>query len=195
MSRKIIVITGSPRKKGNTNTVVGWFKEAAEALGASVEIVDAARLEYKVNGCTACMKCQMSEEYECVIEDEASPVIARIPDYDVVVFATPIYWFGPSAQLKLLLDRTFALVKEDDPAAGEISTPYRGKTMVLIATAGGGLGDGLSLTETAFQTACGFIGCEFESVLVPNAPVDPSEMVQRADAKEQAEALAQRILV
>ena len=51
MSKKIMIICGSPRKKGNTMTLVNWVKSGAEEAGAKVELVDAAHLKYKTNGC------------------------------------------------------------------------------------------------------------------------------------------------
>jgi len=194
MARKIMVITGSPRKKGNTNTVVTWFVDAARKASAEVEVVDAAHLEYKANGCTECMACQQSDKYECVIDDEASAVIARIPEFDVLVCATPVFWFGPSAQLKLLLDRTFALIKFN-PETGE---PIHGesgpdKIMCLIATAGGDQESGLNMLDDVFRTAAVFSQCRYESLLVSFAPSDPKQMAERTDVKEQAIALAERV--
>lgn len=193
MAKKIMVLAGSPRKNGNTNTVTGWFVDAAREKGAEVELVDAAQLKYKVNGCTECMGCQQSDKYECVIDDEASPVIARMPQFDALVFATPVFWFGPSAQLKLLLDRTFALIKFDEETGEPISENFTGKTLCLIATAGGDQEGGLDLLDSVFRTATVFLHCRYESLLVPFAPHDPQEMADRTDVKEQAVDLAQKL--
>ncbi len=194
MSKKIIVLCGSPRKQGNTNTVVNWFVEGAQSAGAQVEVVDAAHLKYKANGCTACMACQKSEKYECVIDDEAAPIIAKIPQFDVMVLATPIYWFGPTAQLKLLLDRTFALVKFDLKTGEPIkNTQTRQNTLCLIATAGGGLDEGLKNLDDAFKFAAQFTQCAYDSLLVPLAPLDPRQMAQNTEIKEKALALGRKM--
>ena len=138
MAKKIMVLCSSPRKDGNTNTVVNWAVEAATEAGAEVETIDVANLNYKVNGCIACMKCQQSEKFECAVADDAQPIIARIPEFDVLVLATPIYFMGPNAQLKLIVDRTFSLFKFN-PQTEEITHNLAGKTLALIATAAGKL--------------------------------------------------------
>jgi len=194
MGKKIIVLCGSPRRKGNTNTVVRWMADAAKQAGAEVEVVDLARLKYKANGCTACMACQKSDKYECVIDDEASPILRRIPEFDVVVMATPVYWFGPTAQLKLLLDRTFSLAKFD-PQTGEplSNAASRNRRLVLIATAGGDLDGGLNLLDATFRTAAEFMKQTYESLLVPLAPMDPKDLAARDDVKNQATALGKKL--
>ncbi len=196
MAKRIIVVCGSPRKHGNTNTVVKWVVEAAQKAGAEVEVVDAAAMTYKANGCTECMACQKSDKYECVIDDEASKVIARIPQFDVFVLATPIFWFGPSAQLKLLLDRTFALAKFDpetgEPAENRLS---HNKMMCLIATAAGDLDSGLNQLDESFRTAACFMKCEYQSLLVPLAPARPKDMEQRTDVRKQADDFGRKLAI
>jgi multimeric flavodoxin WrbA len=195
MAKKIMVITGSPRKDGNTNTIVQWFVESATSLGAEVEVVDAAHLTYKANGCTECMCCQKSDKYECVIQDDASEIIKRMPTFDAMILATPIFWFGPSAQLKLLLDRTFALAKFDTET-GEPVENKSSKTKVwgLIATGGGGLDGGLQLLDDSFRTAAEFMHSRYESLLVPFAPMNPKDMAAKIEIRAQAKDFAQRIL-
>lgn len=192
-AKKIMVICGSPRKEGNTNTIVKWFAAAATDLGADVEIVDAASIDYKVNGCTECMACQESDKYECAIDDDASAVIARMLQFDVLVLATPVFWFGPSAQLKLLLDRTFALVKFDPDTGEPIQNSDRTGAMCLIATAAGGLDTGLELLDNTFKSAAAMTGDRYDSLLVPFAPQDHTKMAERDDIKAQAIDFAQRV--
>jgi multimeric flavodoxin WrbA len=183
MSRKITIICGSPRKEGNTNRVVGWVAEAARQAGAEVEIVDAPRLSYKALGCTACMGCRKSEEFRCVVDDEASPILARLPESDAVVLATPIYWLGPTAQLKVFTDRMFSLIKFTDTG---IATPLKGTTLAVIATAGGERDHGLGLLEQTWRASAGFLGVPFESFLVPVCPQDPEELARKAKADAEA---------
>jgi len=191
MAKKIIVLAGSPRKDGNTNTVVQWFADAARKAGGHVDVIDTSALNYAATGCTECMGCQRSDKFECVIDDQASPVIARIPDYDVLVLATPVFWFGPSAQLKLTLDRTFALMKFDD-RKGPYG-PGKPTTLCLIATAGGDLEAGLNQVDATFRTAAVFMKCRYESLLVPLAPPNPTELQGRVDVKTSAAELGRRM--
>jgi multimeric flavodoxin WrbA len=196
MVKKIMVIAGSPRREGNTNTVVKWFAESARQAGAEVEIVDAAHMEYKANGCTECMGCQQSEKFECVIPDEASEVIKRMPQFDAVILATPIFWFGPSAQLKLLLDRTFALAKFDPETGEPVKKNPADRTRVfgLIATAGGGLDSGLTVLDETYRSAADCMGYRYESLLVPFAPADPKAMSGKTEISHQAAELAKLVI-
>ena len=164
--KKILVLSGSPKKNGNTSILVGWFSEGARSKGAEVEIVQTAFLKYKSSGCTSCRACQKLEEYECAINDEAKPVLKKMALADVIVMATPLYFFGPSAQLKLVFDRMFSLYKWDNEA-DTMKTPLKGKTLVLIASAYENVG--LDALEKPFEITADYTGMKFKSLLVPNA--------------------------
>jgi multimeric flavodoxin WrbA len=83
---------------------------------------------------SSCRACQSREEYGCVIDDEASAVLKKMTGYDVIVMASPLYFFSASAQLKVIFDRMFSLYKWDN-AAGTMITPLKGKTFVLLGSA------------------------------------------------------------
>ncbi len=192
MTKKIMVLSGSARKNGNTNTVVGWFAQGAQEAGANVEIIDVTRLKSKFGGCIGCMGCQKSDKFECAVDDEVKPVIVRIPDADVVVFATPTYFFGPSAQIKSLVDRMYSLAKFNtnkggyDHKLGKIN-------MAVIATGGGGIEPGLRLIEDTFSVIAGFAGAGFDSFLVPNASMYNEAMKQDRDLQERAKAFGRKL--
>lgn len=192
MSRKILVLTGSPRKDGNTNTIVKWFVEGAKDAGADVEVVDVARLKSKNNGCIACMGCQKSDKFECVWDDDMKPVLRKIPDYDVVVFATPTYFFGPSAQIKLLMDRMYSLIKID-PSKGSYAHNLGHLKWALICTAGGDINPGPALVEQTFKTVASFTGSKCDSLLVPNASMYSDEIKENAALREEAMSFGRRI--
>ncbi len=192
MAKKIMVLSGSPRKNGNTNTVVEWFAQGAKGAGASVELIDVTKLKSRFGGCIGCMGCQKSEKYECAVDDEVKPVLARIPDADVVVFATPTYFFGPSAQIKSLLDRMYSLVKFN-ASTGDYSHNLGSLKMAVIATAGGGIQPGLKLIEDTFSTIAGFSGATFDSLLVPNASMYSDAMKQDRDLQERAKAFGRTL--
>ncbi|MBF0559799.1 MAG: flavodoxin family protein [Nitrospirae bacterium] len=192
MGRKILVLTGSPRKNGNTNTVVGWFAEGAKEAGADVEVIDTALLKSRNNGCIACLGCQKSDKYECVVEDDVKPVLARIPDFDVLVFATPTYFFGPSAQLKLVIDRMYSLIKFD-PTEGNYVHNLGHLKWALICTGGGDIRPGVSLVDKTFKTVAGFIGSECDSLLVSNASMFSDELKQNSEIREQALAFGRKL--
>ncbi len=165
----IMIICGSPRPKGNTMTVVNWVAEGAKSAGATVEIVNADELEYKANGCRSCMGCQRLDEFACVVEDDAADVINRIPDQDVLVLASPVYFFGVSAQLKLILDRMYCLYKFDGDEM-DLAPGLEDLSLAFVGTAGGGTEDGLQLAEDTIKTLADFTNLPFTSFLVPYAP-------------------------
>jgi multimeric flavodoxin WrbA len=189
MGRKIMFVCGSPNKDGNTNRVVGWVAAAARAAGAESEIIDAAHLEYATNGCIACFGCQRSEAYRCVIQDDATPIIARMAEVDAVVLASPVYWHGPSAQLKLLADRMYSLCKFDDYP---FRSALQGKTLGVIGTAGGAVEDGLDLFEATYRKAADNLNLGFESLLVATTRA-PEELDEREDVRERAAAMGRRL--
>lgn len=185
MAKKVMVLCGSPRKNGNTNTVAGWVVEGAKEAGAEVEVIDVAHLKSKNNGCIACMSCQKSDKYECAVDDDIKPVLARVPDMDVLVFATPTYFFGPTAQIKLLMDRMYSLIKLN-PAKGRYDHNLSHLKFALVCTGGGDINPGISLVDQTFKTVAGFIGSECSSLLVPNASMYSDELRQDAGLREKA---------
>lgn len=193
MSRKVMVLTSSPRKHGNSNTVAGWVAKGAEEAGADVEIVDVARLESENNGCIACLGCQKSDKFECVVEDEIKPVVARIPEADILVLATPVYFFGMSAQLKLVVDRMYSLIKFD-PSKGSYSHNMGHLKIGVIATAGGDLEPGLRLVEKTVGAIAGFAGIPFDSLLVPFASMFSDEIKQDMKLREKAMAFGRKLV-
>ncbi len=166
MPKKILVISGSPVKNGNTATLVNWFAKGIRAKGAKIEIINAAFLKYKANGCISCRQCQKTDKYECVINDDAQPVLAKMNEAEVIVMATPLYFYGPSAQLKLVMDRMFSLFKWDNKN-DTMTTRLTGKTFVLIASAYENIG--LKDLERPFAITADYAGMKFKSLLVPNA--------------------------
>jgi multimeric flavodoxin WrbA len=190
MPQKILILNGSPKKDGNTAAMVDWFGEGARSKGADVEIVRTAFLKYKMLGCISCRKCQTIEKFECCIEDGAKPVLAKMADVDVIVMATPLYFFSASAQLKLILDRMFSLYKWDNDA-GTMQTPLRGKTLVLLASAFEDIG--LDALEKPFALTAEYTGMKFESILVANAGVSGEIVKKRPDVQEKVCSLAAKI--
>lgn len=100
---KILVLAGSPNKCGTSNTLVAAFKKGAEEAGHIVEIFDCAKAN--IHPCLGCGACHMHSD--CVQKDDGNILVAKVLESDVVVFATPVYYFGMSAQLKMAIDRFY----------------------------------------------------------------------------------------
>ena len=103
---KILILTGSPRKNGNSNFLVDNFIKGAQEKGHSIVQFDSAFKN--VHPCVACNKCNMGAG-ECVFKDDFEDVKKNIVDADMVVFASPMYYFGISAQLKSVIDRFYGI--------------------------------------------------------------------------------------
>ncbi|MCX5680512.1 MAG: flavodoxin family protein [Candidatus Omnitrophica bacterium] len=189
MTKKILILSGSPKKDGNTAALVEWFADGARSNHAEVEVVKTAFLRYKSTGCVSCRICQKIEPYECAIDDDAKPVLARMTKADVIVMATPLYFFGPSAQLKCIADRIFSLYKWDN-IAGIMKSPLKGKTLILLASAYEDVG--LDALEAPFKLTADYTGMKFISFLVPNAGLS-GDIRKKPDVRDQAIALGRRI--
>ena len=107
MSKKIVVITGSPRKKGNSFAMTDAFIKAAEAKGHTVVRFDAAMK--KVGGCRACETCYSTGK-ACTFDDDFNTVAPDILEADALVFTMPLYWYSIPAQIKGVIDRIYSLV-------------------------------------------------------------------------------------
>ncbi len=98
---KIVILTGSPRKKGNSNYLAQQFAKGAEEAGHEVFTFHCA--DYGIHPCIGCNKCGMNGD--CVFHDDFYIVRPKLVGADMVVFTTPVYYFAPTAQLKTVIDR------------------------------------------------------------------------------------------
>lgn len=112
MSKKIIVLNGSPRKKGNTSALVKAFTEGAGSTGNSVTefFLD----DMNIHGCKGCFGGGKNPDSPCAQKDDMDKIYPVYKEADIVVLATPLYYWTMSGQLKCAFDRLFA-VAECDP--------------------------------------------------------------------------------
>jgi multimeric flavodoxin WrbA len=110
MNKKIAVLTGSPRKNGNSFAMTDAFIKAAEAKGHTITRYDTTDLT--ISGCTACETCYQSGK-ACSVDDaqngDFNKLAPVIEEADAVVFTAPLYWYTFPAQLKAVIDKFFAL--------------------------------------------------------------------------------------
>ena len=119
---KILVLTGSPRKGGNSATLADNFIKGAEEAGHMVVRFDAAFKN--VHPCIGCNKCGM--DGPCIFDDDFEFVRNHIIEADAVVFVTPMYYFGISTQLKAVIDRFYAI-------NGKIHRPKKAALLMTYA--------------------------------------------------------------
>lgn len=105
MSKKVLILSGSPRKGGNSDLLCDEFARGAREAGHSVEKIRAS--EKKIAPCSACYYCRQSGG-SCVHKDDMADVLQKMIDADVIVLASPVYFYSIDAQLKAVIDRTVA---------------------------------------------------------------------------------------
>ena len=102
---RIVVLKGSPNKRGSSNLLAEEFIRGAKEAGYTVEMIDAAHANLHL--CTGCVHC--GYEGPCVQKDDMELFRKQILSADMLVFVTPLYYYGMSAQLKILVDRFCAI--------------------------------------------------------------------------------------
>ena len=108
MSKKIVVITGSPRKDGNSFAMTDAFIRAAQAKGHTVTRFDAAMM--KIGGCHACETCFKTGK-ACSFDDDFNLIAPAVLEADALVFTMPVYWYSIPAQIKGVIDRLYSREK------------------------------------------------------------------------------------
>lgn len=116
MSKKIVVLTGSPRKNGNSFAMTNAFIEAAAGKGHTVIRFDAAMKN--VGGCHACESCFKTGK-ACTFDDDFNTIAPDILEADVIVFTMPLYWYSIPAQLKNVIDKLFSFSVASKNIAGK----------------------------------------------------------------------------
>lgn len=126
---KIAVLNGSPRTE-NTSAMVAAFKEGAEAAGHEVEVLHVGKM--KIAGCLGCEYCHGKGEGTCVQKDDMDKVMPAYLTADMVVYASPIYYFDVTAQLAAAMQRVYAIGKPAKAAKAALllssssPSPYAG---------------------------------------------------------------------
>lgn len=104
---KIIALNGSPRRTGNTATLLHKALEGAAAAGADTECIDLYTLKYK--GCISCFSCKRKDKEHgiCAVKDDLAPVLEKVKQADAVLFGSPIYFMNLTSGLQAFLERFF----------------------------------------------------------------------------------------
>lgn len=169
---KIAILNGSP-KVGNTAAMVDAFAEGAKEAGHEVEILHVGKM--KINGCLGCEYCHTKGEGKCVQKDDMEKVMPAYASADMVVFASPIYYFAMTAQISAAMQRVYAIGK---PAKAT-------KAALLLSSASPNPYDGAIGT---FNGYCAFTGIENAGVITAAGDENKSE-AKLAEIKAFAKAL------
>jgi multimeric flavodoxin WrbA len=185
---KVTSILGSPRKKGNTNRVLGWVEEELGRLDHRVNRIDV--VDHNVNGCKGCSTCQTSENRPgCPQKDDAVGILRRLIDSDVVLYASPNYMWGLSSQMKALIDRHCCVVTGF--ATPSWQSLFDGKRVALVVTCGDAIENNCELMMQAFERFAAYLKSDYLGALVIPYTTTPDAMGD--DVRERAMAFARKI--
>ena len=162
MAKKVLVLLGSPRKKGNSAILAGQITRGAKSAKARVETI---HLHGKtISPCKACFACQKKDSKGCSIKDDMQDIYLKLIAADAWVIASPVYWFTMSAQTKIFMDRCFAL-----PAYQK--EPFIGKRIAIAMTYGGEdpFDSGCVNALRTFQDAFGYIEANIVGMIYGSA--------------------------
>lgn len=156
---KIAIFQGSP-KKGNTAALTQAFKEGAEAAGHEVEEYHVGRM--KIAGCLGCEYCHTKGNGECIQKDDLEKIMPAYLEADMIVFASPIYYFTMSAQIEAAIQRVYCIGK---PAKAT-------KVALLLSSGSPGVYDS---AVDQFKGYCAYTGIELAGVITANGEENKSE--------------------
>jgi multimeric flavodoxin WrbA len=182
--KQVLILLGSPRKKGNSAILAQRIAAGAEAAGAEVETVYINGL--KISPCQSCYACQKPDSEGCAVDDDMQPLYGKLKAADAWVWASPVYWFNMSAQTKLVMDRLFAM------GAYKIN-PAKKKGAVAMS-----FGDidpfasGCVNALRVFQDACRYIGLPLAGMIYGSAH-EAGEIAANAELMSRAEELGKKL--
>ena len=156
---KIAIFNGSPRKE-NTSAMVQAFREGAESAGHEVEEYHVGRM--KIAGCLACEHCHTKGEGTCIQKDDLEKIMPAYKEADVIVFASPIYYFAMTAQIEAAIQGVYCIGK---PAKAK-------KVALLLSSASPGVYDAAITQVKAYMA---FAQIEFAGVITANGDENKSE--------------------
>ena len=171
MSENIVILSGSPRKKGNTERLTAAFIEGAKAAGKHVTLFRTA--EMTISGCKGCMHCT-KEKGVCIQKDDMSAILEALQEADALVLASPVYFFDITAQLKLAIDRLYALI----PLLG---TGVSIKKSALLMTCGAASQEVAEGAVTIYKNICSNAKWEDAGKIIATGLINPGDIDEHVE--------------
>ncbi len=184
--KKVLILLGSPRKRGNSAILAERIAEGAKSAGARVETLFIQGM--KIAPCKSCYACQKPNSKGCSIKDDMQIVYKKLLEADAWVIASPVYWFTVSAQTKVWMDRCFALL----PRAKEAFADKR----IAIAMSYGDndpFKSGCVNALRTFQDAYGYVQANIYGMVYGSA-MDAGEIKKNEALMEEAEELGRNLV-
>jgi multimeric flavodoxin WrbA len=184
--KKVLVLLGSPRKKGNSAILAERIAKGAKSVGADVETLFIHGM--KIAPCNSCYACQKPKSLGCSIDDDMQIVYKKLLASDAWIIASPVYWFTMSAQTKLWMDRTFALIPRAEEA-------FTGKRIAIAMSYGDSdpLKSGCVNALRSFQDAYGYVQACIVGMVYGSA-MDAGEIKNNNSLMKEAEKLGKQLV-
>jgi multimeric flavodoxin WrbA len=175
MDKKVLILKGSPRERGNSSVLADQVAAGAKSAGAIVDSIYLHGLD--IRACDACDLCEGGSG--CVIKDDMQELYPKLEAADAIVLASPVYWFTFSAQMKLCIDRWYAYQSSG-------WKEMQDKQFALVLTYGDSdlyISGGINAIHT-FETLCRFLKAEITGMIY-------GTMSAIGDAEKQPELMEQ----
>lgn len=180
---KVLAIFGSPRTNGNSALLTEAFLDEYQKREPEARIVSKKLQGMRIQACTGCGMCKRIGN-GCVLKDDMNILYPLVRGADILIYATPVYWWGISGQLKIFMDRLHAL----DHAV------FAGKRLVVITTGSDETtGIQYQLIQRQFQEICEYLSMGFVGYL-PISADDEHPAATNLQALQAARSLAQSVL-
>jgi multimeric flavodoxin WrbA len=186
IKRRILIVAASPRKNGNSSILASKAAEGVKACGGEADVVAIGNL--RIAPCNGCDVCKAKPDTSCVIKDDMQPLYGKIKEADGVIFATPIYWFNVSAQMKSFIDRSYAL-------RGEDSWAFTGKNIGVILTYGDSdvFASGGVNAIRSFQDICAYVKANYLGAVYGTAD-KPGDVKSDESLLQEAYSLGEKLV-
>jgi multimeric flavodoxin WrbA len=166
---KVIGLVGSPRKNGNTDLLVSRILDGASANNNLAEKLYLYELD--ISPCVDCRGCKKGN-FQCVIDDDMQMLYPKLESVDVIIFGTPLYWYGPTGKMKLMIDRLRPFIA---------SKKLEGKKAILVTPSEEGPG-ACSYLIGMFELSFKYLGIDLINKVLVKA-------YEKAEVREQTETL------
>ena len=177
---KVIGFCGSPRKNGNTDFLMQTILTGAEAKGYETELISLNKVD--IGFCTACDACRKKGN-GCVQKDDMQSFEKKMTEADVWVIGTPVYWWGPTAQMKVFIDRWYGFSHET----------FQNKKIILVVPMEDTEEKTASYVVGMFKESCYYIGIEIIDIIVAKGVHEAGAVKSRPDIIKQAEEAVKKI--
>ena len=179
---KVLIVNSSFRKNSNSSELGLRVAEGARNKGHEVTVIDISRL--RIEPCRGCEGCHQPKSKGCVVKDDMQPLFPLVREADVIIYASPVYWFNLCGQIKQFIDRCYSVAVQ--PEHKEPS-PFATKKLGLVMAYGDEdpFNSGCVNALRSVQDTCLFTGATWAGAVYGSA-TDPGEIKSNAALMEKA---------